>query len=126
HRNDLIWQLALFECERDLLGQRLQGITASQDHRDDRGVEAKLSIARKVEQRFDFMRERLHRHEPEETGVAFDRMKRAENRIERFGIVRLLVERKQGRLDLLQVIHGLTVKFSQELLVVLEMQQQQH
>ena len=64
------------------------------------------------------MRQRVHGHESEEASVALDRVKGTEDGVERIRVVRLLFERQQRCLDLLQVISNFGVEFGQQLPVV--------
>src|SRR4051812_45313329 len=111
--HDLIGQLASFERARDLLRECGERVTAAEDFGDDGRGETQLVVARKVEERLHFVRQRVHGHETEETRVALDRMEGTENCGERFGVLRLLVEREQRGLDLLKMVHRLRMKFAE-------------
>ena len=118
--NDLIGQVARLQRHGNLLHLGLQRVAAAEEFGDDRGIEQELLAAGEVEQRFHFMRELVHRHELQEAGIALEGMKGAKNGIERLGMIRLLVEDEQRRLDLLKVINRLGIKFREQLAVFVE------
>ena len=108
-----------------LFDQGLQGVAAAQDLRDDRRVQPQPAVARQVEQRLHLVREAVHRRQPEEPRVALDGVKRAEDRVQRLGIIRAPLQGEQRRLDLLQMLEGLAIKFRQQLAVLPEVELQQ-
>ena len=126
HRHDFLGNLPLLQRHRDLLGEGLQRVAAFENLGDDDRSQLEFTIAGQIQQGLNFVGQGLHRDEPEKTGVALERMKRTEHRVQRLGIGGLLIEHQQRRLDLLQMIERLGVELTKKLLVLGHVELQQY
>ena len=76
----------------DLRRELLQRVATFEDDVDDVGVDGELVLARGIEQGFEFVSESLNRQEIQKARAAFERMERAEDRVERVGVRRIVLK----------------------------------
>jgi hypothetical protein len=125
-RHDLAWQAAMFQGFGNLCDERLQGVAAEKNLRDDLGIQAQLLVPGQVQQRLHLVRQGVHGNQSEESSDSLDGMKRPEDRMERLGIVELMFEGEQRRLDLLKMVERLGMKLCQQFAIFLEIEVEQH
>src|SRR5271166_5293412 len=82
------------------------------------GADDQFAFPGQIEQSLNFMRYLRHGRKIEKSRQPFDRVKPAKNRIQRLGVARVLIERKQAHLDIAEMLARLHHKIAQQLWIV--------